>query len=46
MTLEGIEKAQEEAGKLTKEAVELLEQLPGDSRFLKELFLSLMERRK
>lgn len=46
VTLEGIEKAQEEAGKLTKEAVELLEQLPGDSRFLKELFLSLMERRK
>ena len=46
VTLEGIEKAEEEAGRLTEEAVGLLLELPGDSSFLKELFLSLMDRRK
>lgn len=46
VTLKGIEKAAEEAEKLTQEAIAVLEQLPGDTAFLKELFLSLMNRRK
>lgn len=46
VTLEGIEKAGEEAGRLTREAVGLLHSLPGDTEFLEELFLSLCARRK
>ena len=46
MTLEGIEKAGEEVKRRTDLAVELLEGLPGDKEFLRELFLSLCTRRK
>lgn len=46
VTLEGIEKAGEEGKRRTDLAVELLEGLPGDKEFLRELFLSLCTRRK
>ncbi|MEF2735417.1 MAG: polyprenyl synthetase family protein, partial [Blautia sp.] len=46
VTLEGIEKAGEEVKRRTDLAVELLEGLPGDKEFLRELFLSLCTRRK
>lgn len=46
VTLEGIEKAGKEVKNLTDTAVQLLEKLPGDREFLKELFLSLCVRRK
>ncbi len=40
----GIEKAQEEVQRLTNEAVDMLSSLPGDTSFLKELFLWLIHR--
>lgn len=40
----GIEKAKEDVKRLTDEAVALLEELPGDSSFLKELMMSLVNR--
>ena len=46
VTLEGIEKAGEEVKRLTEMAIELLDDLPGEKEFLKELFLSLCTRRK
>lgn len=46
VTLEGIEKAGEDVKKLTYDAIGLLDRLPGEKQFLKELFLSLCTRRK
>ena len=46
VTLEGIEKAGEEVKRRTEMAIELLDDLPGEKEFLKELFLSLCNRRK
>lgn len=46
VTLEGIEKAGEEVKHRTEMAIELLDDLPGEKEFLKELFLSLCTRRK
>ena len=46
VTLEGIEKAGEEVTRRTEMAIELLDDLPGEKEFLKELFLSLCTRRK
>ncbi|HIX29159.1 MAG TPA: polyprenyl synthetase family protein [Candidatus Blautia stercoravium] len=46
VTLEGIEKAGEEVKRRTEMAIELLDDLPGEKEFLKELFLSLCTRRK
>ena len=46
VTLEGMEKAGQEVENLTEEALKLLDELPGDTGFLKELFLSLCTRRK
>ena len=40
----GIEKAKADVKRLTDEAVALLEELPGDSSFLKELMISLVNR--
>lgn len=40
----GIEKAKADVKRLTDEAVALLEELPGDSSFLKELMMSLVNR--
>ena len=42
----GVEKANEQVGKLTREAVGLIRELPGDTGFLEELFLQMAERRK
>lgn len=44
VTYEGVEKAEKEIERLTKEAVELLTELPGDHEFLEELFTSLATR--
>ena len=46
VTLEGMEKAGQEVENLTEEALKLLDELPEDTEFLKELFLSLCTRRK
>lgn len=46
VTLEGLEKAGEEVRRLTDKALALLTQLPGDTEFLQELFVSLCTRRK
>lgn len=46
VTLEGLEKAGEEVRRLTDKALALLVQLPGDTEFLQELFVSLCTRRK
>ena len=46
VTLEGIEKEGEEVKRRTEMAIELLDDLPGEKEFLKELFLSLCTRRK
>lgn len=46
VTLEGIEEAGEKVRRLTEEAVELLEELPGDKKFLTELLRTLCTRRK
>lgn len=46
MTLEGIKKAGEDVKELTKEALNLLMELPGEQEFLRELLLSLCTRRK
>ncbi len=46
VTLMGLEKSAEKVRELTKEAVRLIDILPGDTAFLKELFLQMAERRK
>ena len=46
VTLEGIKKAGEDVKELTKEALNLLMELPGEQEFLGELLLSLCTRRK
>ena len=46
MTLVGIEKAKEEAEKLSKEALDRLHALMGEDTFLEELIGSLVNRRK
>lgn len=46
VTLVGLEKAQEEVEKLSKEALELVEQLPVQSEFLKETIIYLIHREK
>ena len=46
VTLEGIKKAGEDVKELTKEALNLLMELPGEQEFLGELLLSFCTRRK
>ncbi len=46
VTLEGLEKAMQDQRDLSKEAIELLDRLPGNNPFLKNLILSLVERKK
>ena len=46
VTLVGLEKAQEAVEKLSKEALDLVEQLPVQSEFLKETILYLIHREK
>ena len=46
VTLYGLENARSEVERLTKEAIGLLEDLPGDKEFLKELLLWLVNRDK
>lgn len=42
----GVEKASEQVAALTAEAIMLIKELPGDTSFLKEMFLKLAQRRK
>ena len=44
VSLEGIEKTEREILRLTEEAIQCLEQLPGEKAFLKQLMLSLINR--
>ena len=44
--LMGLEQAKKDVERLSKEAVELLHQLPGENPFLEELILSLVHRKK
>lgn len=46
VAFEGLEKAEEDVKRLTDEAVSMLESLPGDKEFLRELLLSLINRQK
>lgn len=46
VTLAGLEAAKEQVESLSKEAVSLLEQIPGEHAFLDELILSLIHRTK
>ncbi len=46
VTLNGIDKAKKDAACLSEEAVSLLEQLPGENNFLRELILHLINRKK
>ena len=46
VTLVGLEKAQEEVERLSNEAIDLVEQLPVKSEFLKETILYLIHREK
>ena len=46
LTFVGMEKAQQEVQRLSQEAVSMLESLGGDSQFLRELFLWLIDRNK
>lgn len=46
VTMLGTEEAEKRVAALTGEAVALIDKLPGDTAFLKELFLFLAERRK
>ena len=46
VTLAGLEAAKEQVESLSKEAVSLLEQIPGEHAFLDELILSLVHRTK
>jgi len=44
VALEGMEKTEHEVVRLTEEAIQCLEQLPGDKEFLKKLMLYLVQR--
>ena len=44
VTFEGIEQSAKEVSRLSKEAVDLLHTLPGDTEFLRELILYLVDR--
>ena len=46
VTLNGIDKAKKDVASLSEEAVTLLEQLPGENNFLRELILHLINRKK
>lgn len=46
VTLKGIEKARQEAAAYSEEAVRLLKSIAGDTEFLEQLFLWLMQREK
>ena len=46
VTLNGIDKAKKDVASLSEEAVSLLEQLPGENNFLRELILHLINRKK
>ncbi|MCM1494949.1 MAG: polyprenyl synthetase family protein [Bacteroides sp.] len=46
VTLHGMEQAKAEVERLSQEAVVLLDDIPGENPFLRELILSLMRRRK
>ena len=46
VTLQGLEASKEEVERLSKEAVEELKSLPGDTQFLEELILHLIYRKK
>ncbi|MBP5198551.1 MAG: polyprenyl synthetase family protein [Lachnospiraceae bacterium] len=44
--IKGIDESEKDVEAMSKEATEILESLPGDHEFLKELILSLVDRRK
>ena len=44
VSFEGIQKAQEEVARLSEEAIALLEELPGDKTFIKDLLIYLIHR--
>lgn len=46
VTIHGLEQAKAEVVQLSQEAVVLLDSIPGENPFLRELILSLMQRRK
>lgn len=46
VTLNGLEKAQQDVEELSREAIKLLKQLPGDHEFLEQLILMLINRQK
>lgn len=46
VTIHGLEQAKAEVVQLSQEAVALLDSIPGENPFLRELILSLMQRRK
>lgn len=46
VTLTGLEQSKKEVERLSKEAIELLQELPGENLFLKDLLESLINRRK
>ncbi len=46
MTLEGLEKAKKDVEQLSAQAIEDLEQLPGNNEFLENLIRMLMDRKK
>jgi geranylgeranyl diphosphate synthase type II len=46
VTLVGLEKAREDVARLSKEAIEMLEELPTNSEFLREVILYLIHREK
>ena len=46
VTLFGIDKASQMVSELSNEAVALLDKIPGDKEFLKELILALVSRKK
>lgn len=46
MTLEGLDKAREDVKKLSSEAIEELNKLPGNNEFLEALIQLLISRKK
>ncbi|MBQ8983983.1 MAG: polyprenyl synthetase family protein [Lachnospiraceae bacterium] len=46
VTIHGLDKAKQDVARMTEEAVEILDTLPGNNQFLRELILSLISRSK
>lgn len=46
VTIHGLDKAKQDVARMTEEAVEILDTLPGNDQFLRELILSLISRSK